>query len=109
MWRRSRAPLPLLSQALLETWNNRTHDDLWRLLRGGTASREPLPRTADTVLTRDLQSPEQRLIARNIFVRLTRFGEGEQDTRRRVALDELLFQGEQRAEVSAVLLTTLGR
>ena len=102
--------LPLLSQALSETWERRSGRML--TLAGYTAAgrvQGAIARTADTVLTRDLQSPEQRLIARNIFVRLTRFGEGEQDTRRRVALDELLFQGEQRAEVSAVLKTLADR
>jgi WD40 repeat protein/DNA-binding SARP family transcriptional activator len=96
--------LPLLSHALLETWQQRKGRIL--TLTGYTASggvRGAISRTAETTL-RTLV-PEQQAIARGIFLRLTELGEGTQDTRRRVALAELFPRPEQTPIVEAVLKT----
>ncbi len=94
--------LPLLSQALLETWKRRSgrmltfagyHD------AGGVKG--AIGHKADSVY--DNLQPEQQAIARNIFVRLTSLGEGTQDTRRRVPLDELVGRGDRAEAVAAVL------
>jgi hypothetical protein len=50
-------------------------------------------------------SPAQQQIARNIFLRLTELGEGAQDTRRRVDLDELIATPAEKPDVEAVLKT----
>ena len=99
--------LPLLSHALLETWKHRRG----RMLTfagyhetGGV--RGAIAQTAETVYTQRLTS-EQQVIAKNIFLRLTELGEGSQDTRRRVALDELLPQGEGEHSAVEAVLTTL--
>jgi WD40 repeat protein/DNA-binding SARP family transcriptional activator len=90
--------LPLLSHALLETWRYRRGQTL--TLTGYQATggvRGAIARTAETTY-RQL-TPEQQAIARNIFLRLTELGSGndgedapELYTRRRVALDELIPQ-----------------
>ncbi|HKZ70680.1 MAG TPA: hypothetical protein VJ020_11410 [Anaerolineales bacterium] len=94
--------LPLLSHALLETWNRRRGRKL--TLRGYAESggvREAIARTAERVYAQ--LTPAGQTIARNIFVRLTELGEGTQDTRRRVALDELFQKPEDAPAVQAVL------
>jgi len=45
----------------------------------------------------------QKAIAKGIFLRLTEFGEGSQDTRRRALLDELIPSGEDANSVESVL------
>jgi WD40 repeat protein/class 3 adenylate cyclase/energy-coupling factor transporter ATP-binding protein EcfA2 len=82
--------LPLLSHALLETWNHRRGNTM--LLRsyfeaGGVSA--AIARTAERVYRQEL-SAEQQPLARSIFLRLTELGEGTQDTRRRVRLAELI-------------------
>ncbi|MEJ2208465.1 MAG: BTAD domain-containing putative transcriptional regulator [Anaerolineae bacterium] len=94
--------LPLLSHALLETWHRR---------RGRTMTlagyheaggvRSAIAHTANRVL--DELDPEEQVIARRIFVRLTELGEGTQDTRRRVALSELVSGAADASRVEAVL------
>ena len=98
--------LPLLSHALLETWNNRrgrtmTFGGYYEAggVKGAIATR------ADTEFN-DLYADEQA-VARNIFVRLTELGEGSEDTRRRVSREELLGTGKD-AETVTKVLTTLG-
>ncbi|MFI6597939.1 hypothetical protein ACIBHX_16900 [Nonomuraea sp. NPDC050536] len=80
--------LPLLSHALLATWQQRRGPALtvagYRQT-GGIAG--ALAATADDVLA-GLDSPDT---ARAIFRRLVRVGEGTDDTRRRVPLEELAF------------------
>ena len=81
--------LPLLSHALLETWHRRSGRML--TLAGYAESgkiSQAITKTAETVFTR--LSPEEQVIARNIFLRLTELGEGTQETRRRVQLNELI-------------------
>ncbi len=81
--------LPLLSHALLETWHRRSGRML--TLAGYAESgriHQAIAKTAETVFAR--LSPEEQVIARNIFLRLTELGEGAQETRRRVQLSELI-------------------
>ncbi len=97
--------LPLLSHALLETWKRRRGRTL--TLAGYVASgrvQGAIAKTADDVYGGEL-TPDQQAIARNIFLRLTELGEGAPDTRRRVALSELIPQGASGASVEAVLKT----
>jgi WD40 repeat protein/class 3 adenylate cyclase len=97
--------LPLLSHALLETFERRRGAELTLsgyAASGGVAG--AIAQTADTV--HDAFSPEQQAIARNIFLRLTELGEeGTQDTRRRVAPGELVRTTEETASVESVLRT----
>ena len=88
--------LPLLSHALLETWQRRrgrTMTFTGYAESGGI--RGAIAKTAEWVYWR--MSPEEQAITRNLFLRLTELGEGTDeggmpspDTRRRVMLTELL-------------------
>jgi formylglycine-generating enzyme required for sulfatase activity len=94
--------LPLLSHALQETWARREGRTL--TLAGYQAAggvRRAIAQTADAVYAS--LTPEQQTIARNIFLRLTELGEGTEDTRRRVALAELLPEGEGETAVRDLL------
>ena len=94
--------LPLLSHALLKTWERRRGRML--TLTGYTESggvHGAIASTAEATLNKLL--PEQRAIARTIFLRLTELGEGTPDTRRRVALAELYSSPEQESAVTTVL------
>ena len=84
--------LPLLSHALLETWQRRSGHNLSissYLASGGV--RGAIADTADAVY-QDQLDDAQRDIARSIFLRLVQIGEDENglDTRRRATLDELV-------------------
>jgi WD40 repeat protein/class 3 adenylate cyclase/energy-coupling factor transporter ATP-binding protein EcfA2 len=97
--------LPLLSHSLLETWKRRSGRMLTvigYLQSGGVQG--AIAKTAETVYRDDL-SLEQQPLARNIFLRLTELGEGTEDTRRRVAIAELIPRREQEAKVREVLQT----
>ena len=99
--------LPLLSHALLSTWQHRRGRKL--TLSGYTASggiRGAIAETADAVFHDQLE-PEQRVIARQIFLRLTELGEEPSvvDTRRRVSFDELASTPQAREQVHEVLMT----
>ena len=96
--------LPLLSHALLETWQRRQGHTL--TLAGYAAAggvRKAIAQTADTVYQGLL--PAEQVIARNIFLHLTELGEGAQDTRRLASLAELAPAPGQQAAVEAVLKT----
>ena len=105
--------LPLLSHALLETWQRR---DGQTLTVGGYRDaggiRGAIAQTAEVTFAQ--LSPSEQSIARSMFVRLTELGEGTEDTRRRVSLAELIpdgLDGEPAVEVlrtltDARLLTT---
>ena len=84
--------LPLLSHALRETWAQRDGRTLtveaYRA-SGGVAS--ALAQTADSVV--EAVPPDRQALVRNLFLRLTELGEGIEDTRRRVAVDELVPEG----------------
>lgn len=99
--------LPLLSHALLATWQHRRGHRL--TLSGYTASggiRGAIAETAEAVF-QDQLDPEQRVIARQIFLRLTELGDNTTtaDTRRRVSFDELARRPEDREQVHQVLMT----
>jgi WD40 repeat protein/transcriptional regulator with XRE-family HTH domain len=99
--------LPLLSHALLATWQRRRGHKL--TLSGYTASggiRGAIAETAEAVF-QDQLDPEQRMIARQIFLRLTELGDDTTtaDTRRRVSFDELASRPEDREHVHEVLTT----
>ena len=97
--------LPLLSHALLETWKRRAGHIL--TLKGYAEAggvRGAIAHTAESVF--QSFSPGERTIMRNILLRLTEFGEGTEDTRRRAAFDELMSSAEnadERSEVRTVL------
>jgi len=106
--------LPLLSHALLETWKRRAGHTL--TLKGYADAggvRGAIAHTAESVYQE--LSPEEQVITRDIFLRLTELGEGTEDTRRRVSFDELNSNMENADEVRNVLniladarLVTLG-
>jgi WD40 repeat protein len=66
---------------------------------GGVAS--AIARTADAVLSS--LPPEQRELTRGVFLRLTELGDGIDDARRRVAIEELAPEGTPPAVVRALL------
>jgi len=99
--------LPLLSHALLATWQRRRGHKL--TLSGYTASggvRGAIAETAEAVFYDQLE-PEQRAIAKQIFLRLTELGgdTATADTRRRVSFEELASKPEDRDPVHEVLMT----
>jgi energy-coupling factor transporter ATP-binding protein EcfA2 len=94
--------LPLLSHALLATWQRREGKVM--TLAGYQAVggvRRAIATTADAVFT-DL-NPEQQFMARSIFLRLTELGDGTGETRRRAKLDELVPRTDRAREIQAVL------
>jgi len=97
--------LPLLSHALLATWERRRRQIF--TLDGYHASggvRSAIAETAESVFTDQLNQKQQQL-AHDVFLRLTELGEGTEDTRRRASLNELVRQTEEAAQVRAVLNT----
>jgi WD40 repeat protein len=88
----SNAPgaLPLLSQALWETW--RQHEGILTLAgyREVGGVKKAIAMTADMVYQEKL-TPEERTVARHIFLRLVELGESSQyDTSRRISRGELV-------------------
>ena len=97
--------LPLLSHALLSTWEHRRGRMF--TLNGYHASggvQGAIAETAESVFTDQLNQTQQ-VIAREVFLRLTELGEGTEDTRRRAALNELVHQSGEAIELRAVLNT----
>src|SRR3954447_21129410 len=106
--------LPLLSHALRVTWEGRDGRTLtvdgYRA-SGGVAS--AVAQTADSVV--EAVPPDRQALMRSLFLRLTELGEGIEDSRRRVAVEELVPDGVSREAVQALLdrlaearLVTLG-
>jgi WD40 repeat protein len=100
--------LPLLSHALLETWQRRRGRVL--TLSGYTSSggvRGAIAETAEAVFT-DRFTAEQKAVARRIFLRLTELGDetATGDTRRRANLDELILKPEE-ANITETVLKIL--
>ncbi|HYB30249.1 MAG TPA: protein kinase [Solirubrobacteraceae bacterium] len=106
--------LPLLSHALRATWERRDGRTLtveaYRAT-GGVAS--AIARTADSVLAS--LPPQQRQIARSVFLRLTELRDGAAETRRRATIEELVPEGVSPEAVETLLerlaearLVTLG-
>ncbi len=100
--------LPLLSHALLETWQRR-HGRLMTLSGYASAGgvRGAIAETAETVYT-DQFSHTQQAIARRIFLRLTELGDENAtgDTRRQATFDELVLKPEE-SEATQVVLKAL--
>ena len=97
--------LPLLSHALLATWERRRGRTF--TLDGYHASggvRGAIAETAESVFNDQLNQQQQEL-ARDVFLRLTELGEGTEDTRRRAALNELARQSAEATQLRAVLNT----
>jgi WD40 repeat protein/transcriptional regulator with XRE-family HTH domain len=97
--------LPLMSHALLETWHRRQGRKLTisgYLASGGV--RGAIADTADDVFQNEFDDSQQ-VIARNIFLRLTQFGEDEDtaDTRRRASFKELIHSPEEEQLVREVI------
>jgi WD40 repeat protein/transcriptional regulator with XRE-family HTH domain len=97
--------LPLLSHALLETWQRRRGRVM--TLSGYTSSggvRGAIAETAEAIFT-DQLSHEQQALARRIFLRLTELGEetATGDTRRRATLDELILKPEDKDMTHALI------
>jgi len=100
--------LPLLSHALLETWQRRRGRTM--TLSGYTSSggvRGAIAETAEAVFA-DQFTHEQQNIARRIFLRLTELGDetATGDTRRRAAFNELILKPED-AETTQTVLKAL--
>ncbi len=97
--------LPLLSHALLETWQRR-HGRLLTLSGYTSAGgvRGAIAETAEAVFT-DQFTHAQQAIARRIFLRLTELGDetATGDTRRRATYNELILKPEESAATEAVL------
>jgi WD40 repeat protein/transcriptional regulator with XRE-family HTH domain len=99
--------LPLLSHALLETWQRRRGQLM--TLGGYTSSggvRGAIAETAEAVFT-DQFTRQQQVIARRIFLRLTELGDetATGDTRRRATFKELILNPEEADSIRAVLKT----
>ncbi len=97
--------LPLLSHALLSTWERRRGRTF--TLNGYRASggvQGAIAETAESVFTDQLNQTQQA-IAREVFLRLTELGEGTEDTRRRAGLNELVHQSAEAIELRTVLNT----
>jgi len=97
--------LPLMSHALLETWQRRRGRTLTisgYLASGGV--RDAIAETAEVVYHDELDV-HQQVIARNIFLRLTEIGDDDitPETRRRASIDELTTRPEDAAAVREVL------
>ncbi|MCS7475231.1 WD40 repeat domain-containing protein [Umezawaea endophytica] len=79
--------LPLVSHALREAWRRRRGNAV--TLKGYEAAggvEQAVAHSAETVYTG--LSDDQRTVARHLFLRLCAFGEGTEDTKRRVRRDE---------------------
>lgn len=94
--------LPLLSHALLETWQRREGRTLTLagyLAAGGV--RQAIANTAEKIY--QTFSPDEQLVAKNIFLRLTNVGERTDDTRRRIAKEEILTLQNNESAIEHVL------
>lgn len=100
--------LPLLSHALLETWQRR-HGRIMTLSGYTSAGgvRGAIAETAETVFT-DQFTKQQQVIARRIFLRLTELGDETStgDTRRQASFNELILKPED-LEATQVVLKAL--
>ncbi len=94
--------LPLLSHALRVTWEHRDGRTMTiEAYResGGVAS--AIAQTADAVV--ESVPADQHGLMRNLFLRLTELGDGIEDSRRRVRIDELVPEDSTREKVEALL------
>lgn len=94
--------LPLLSHALHETWKRREGNLLTHVGYQATGGvRGAIAQTAERTFTQ--LAPAQQLLTRMLFLRLTELGEGIEDTRRRVQLEELLTMASGNEEVAGII------
>lgn len=94
--------LPLLEHALQRLWENRNGNQL--TLKGYQDSGRvtgSIAQSADSEF--DAMTPDQQVLTRQIFLRLTQPGEGTEDTRRRASIDELVTEGVNRERVEQVI------
>ena len=97
--------LPLLSHALLATWERRRGRTFsLEGYHGSGGVRSAIAETAESVFNDQLNQQQQEL-ARDVFLRLTELGEGTEDTRRRATLNELVRQSAEATQLRAVLNT----
>jgi hypothetical protein len=95
--------LPLLSHALLETWQHRSGH--WLTLKGYAEAggvHSAIARTADQVFNRQLNE-QQQSIARNIFLRLSDYDEEYIGMRRRAEISEFDLEWGSEDQVAQVL------
>ena len=87
---RSVGNLPLLSHALLMTWESSRKGKLTIAdYKDSGGIQEAVARTAEEAYSQ--LTAAQQVLARQIFLRLVHVGDDTADTRRRVSTDELLF------------------
>jgi len=83
--------LPLLSHALRATWERRDGRTLTvDAYRAGGGVTSAVAQSADALV--EAVPAGERHLLRNMFLRLTELGDGVEDTRRRVPIDELVPQ-----------------
>jgi len=83
--------LPLLSHALRATWERRDGRTLTiDAYRASGGVRSAVAQSADALV--EAGPAEERQLLRNVLLRLTELGDGVEDTRRRVPIDELVPQ-----------------
>jgi ABC-type long-subunit fatty acid transport system fused permease/ATPase subunit len=107
--------LPLLEHALFELWKRRQYSKLTlAAYHASGAVKAAIAETAEK--TFKSFGPAEQVIARRIMTRLTQLGDGTEDTRRRVSMEQLVTSEEEveiverivAAMVAARLLTTSG-
>jgi TIR domain len=94
--------LPLLEHALLELWKRRRGHTL--TLDGYHESggvKGAIAKTAEETFKNF--SPDEQAIVRRIMLRLTKLGEGTEDTRRRVRIDEIVTTSSEAGAVERVI------
>ena len=95
--------LPLLSHALLETWNHRRGRTMTlSSYRDSGGVRGAIAKTAEMVFRQRL-TPQQQAVARLIFMHLVDLEENTRDTRRRAAFSELITRASDPVTINAVL------
>ncbi len=94
--------LPLLQYTLTELWENRVVNRL-TLAQYSRLGRikGTLPKRANEVY--QAFSPEEKLVAKRIFLELTQLGEGTEDTRRQVSKSELVTTRQSAALIDQVM------
>jgi len=94
--------LPLLSQALRTTWEHR-EDNLLTIkgYEAGGGIAHAITQTAEKIWKSF--SPEEQETTRKLFLRLTRLGDGTEDTRRRIKRTDLQFPTHNQNTVDKVL------
>ena len=94
--------LPLVEHALLELWKRRRDHTL--TLDGYRESggvKGAIAKTAEETFKNF--SPDEQTIVRRIMLRLTQLGEGTEDTRRRVAINEIVTTSSEAGAVQRVI------